>query len=48
MDKLDLKSDSIEKEIHINREQIYVLFRKKIENGEYFLNIKNMELLKKH
>lgn len=37
MDKLNLKSKYMEKEIHMNREQIYVAFRKKVEsNRRYF------------
>ena len=48
MDKLDLKNDYIEKGIHMNREQIYVAFRKRLKAMNTILNLKNTESLKKH
>ena len=38
MDKLDLKRDCKKKGIHMNKEQIYVAFRKKVESDKHYFD----------
>lgn len=38
MDKLDLKRNCKKKGIHMNKEQIYVAFRKKVESDKHYFD----------